>query len=764
MDERAAREKLEAIGAKYRRYESYVRFLASQAKANDLWGKYGEKLCALFLRIKQGPIRMVIVGESSTGKSTLVNAFAGDFVAPENAGVCTAKPIYMMRHDEPRTYVYPYSTDGSSLPAVHAVGSTGRLLTLQYGAKAATAIGGGEQNFVYVGSETMPRGVTLVDTPGLNAGKNDTKTTLGLFSVPAYAAGGERDVPEIILFLTRQQNLLQTELDALSEMKRLGADIDGCLLVHNDFTQGYMLTPETFETVNQGAVEGLTKSLAALLGGDAPDAQSAAEPEHAEPDPWDFDSYLDEEDDEENAPQVFSLNAMLARMQYVRTDNGVYDVLKYPPEGMTMEEFASWKVLSSEETTQTKLARIRDAFVEQGGSGYAPMIDLVAGVERRALALAQEEDRLCDVLSAADALGEALLEDCVQHMKRREPQVTDGTMDALKELLEQARDLTRDFSAEDSAFREGLKKAAEVYDKAAQLHNGKVKLAAQSLLGRKFGMVDIAAMVMGQWFAPLMLVPLYRFLTQEDLTKEYNKLIKEKGLGGRDLDALFDGEPSDAGVGALVQIIRDLGLKLSYQMLPDRAQILGMVTEAILACTSAVVQTNAELREIGVQLTQLTGRMSPLLNAQIGDTQALADDLTQGVMRRHPRLSLPDADELADAVRAAMHAMKAKGEVRRMNVKSRVYKEIIAPVLSRAVEEMHMEVQPVQQGELALIEACYSPAVSQWSALEEEIRAAIDRQRTRQQSRIDEREQRLAAKRAELAARFEQAKSAHTEP
>ena len=54
-----------------------------------------EKAIAALLRVKhrlhQGPVRALVLGASSAGKSTLINALAGDIVTPE--GEHTTSPI-----------------------------------------------------------------------------------------------------------------------------------------------------------------------------------------------------------------------------------------------------------------------------------------------------------------------------------------------------------------------------------------------------------------------------------------------------------------------------------------------------------------------------------------------------------------------------------------------------------------------------------------------------------------------------------------------
>lgn len=758
MDERAAREKLSEISRKYGLYEGYVRFLAGEAKKRGLWKEYGEKLSSLYLRLKQGPIRMAVIGESSTGKSTLINAFAGDFVAPENAGVCTAQPIYMMRHDEPGTFVRPYSPTEGGLPEVREVWGTARLLTRQYGAKAAKGVSGGVQPFVYVSGGAMPRGVTIVDTPGLNAASADTETTFGLFEHLAYAPEGVRDVPEIILYVTRQHNLLQTEQDAIVRMRELGADMNSCFLVHNDFQQAYTVTPESFEKVSEGALEGLSKSLAALMGEDAP----APEAQPAEDyDAWNFDSYLEDEDDGRDE-RVFSLNAMLARMQYVTTDDGVYNVLKYPPEGMTVEEFTSWKALNAEDTTQNQLALVRDLWVEQGHSGYAPMLSITQAVERRALELAEQGDGLCDVLSAADALGEALLKDCVRHMERSETPVGREDLDALRGLIIRAKDVIAAFAAEDGAFAAGVREACEAPQVAVVLHNSKVDLTIDSIKGKKFSLLDLGSLFVGVAYPIAWLVPLARYLLRDDLPKRYGKLIKDRGLGGRDLDALFDGTPSAAGVGALVQIISDLAAPLSEELRPDMEQMQMLARDGIAKCQQAIDDANSRMIEIEtefIDLMKLPAGRALRTETSFFDGERATKAFAERIAYLHPELELPEQDELGERVRGLMYKMKNSGAVTMFNAKNRVYEGIVCSVIREAVEALRMPLEQPDCGVTAMIDALAKPVRAAWRELFEEMNRAYDALEKTHSARTDEQAQQLKAKRAELAAQFEQAKS-----
>lgn len=136
-----------------------------------------------WLRLKQGPIRALVLGVSSAGKSTLINALVGKIVVPE--GKHTTSPIPVWTYCEKRAADVPYvqilkEKDGYF--QTDNIASYGHIIEYCYTpAQAGQGTGQGKFNGVVAATVNVDSGlvgdtgITLVDTPGIGVSQGDNE-------------------------------------------------------------------------------------------------------------------------------------------------------------------------------------------------------------------------------------------------------------------------------------------------------------------------------------------------------------------------------------------------------------------------------------------------------------------------------------------------------------------------------------------------------------------------------------------------------------
>lgn len=431
---RSSPETLARLHADYAQACARLERLAQLTQSYRQWEGFGAKLSALYLRLKQGPVRAVIMGQTSSGKSTLINAFAGDFIAPESAGACTLIPIWLMNHQSNATQINKYHRQQDRLPTFEIVGP-GELIAQHHDIRSSNAPDDGSLPYVLVSSGSFPRSVTLIDSPGLNASREDTDRLHQLFEVPVYATDTEKDLPEIILYVTSMaNNLSDSEKNDLRRLMDCGIDPQHILIVKNEFRQAYDLQLSSYEAVDPTAVQGLAKSLYSLLLPEAP--ESFGSMGFGSFDAWDTlpQPVMSEA---EAAEHVFCVNALIARLHYVQRDNGVYDPTHFPPKGCTQEIFD--KLLEAKrDERQLQMLRVRDARKASGHSEYQPMRQLIDAIEAHAATLADRDThRLQEALRALDRLQNEILHAILHEMDQQvDPlcQALDGHHESIQRL------------------------------------------------------------------------------------------------------------------------------------------------------------------------------------------------------------------------------------------------------------------------------------------------------------------------------------------
>lgn len=140
-----------------------------------------EKLRSLRFRLSQGPVRMLVLGASSSGKSTLINALAGRVVSPEGSWTTTRVTSWI----QPGEQKGPYP-DYYQLKYPDPMYQTGYYRTLSqfltqfcYCPGTQTEKTEGTRDVMRVrvkGGFQEEMGLTLLDTPGVAQNEADTQT------------------------------------------------------------------------------------------------------------------------------------------------------------------------------------------------------------------------------------------------------------------------------------------------------------------------------------------------------------------------------------------------------------------------------------------------------------------------------------------------------------------------------------------------------------------------------------------------------------
>jgi GTPase SAR1 family protein len=159
------------------------------------------------------PVKIVIVGEFNSGKSTLVNALCGINVLP--AGIIPTTATINIVEYSPTPHIAAFYVDGSRTDLPFAPD------TLQQ----FTARNGDQKNLreVRISVPNLPSGLFLIDTPGVND-INHTRSEIVYGMIP------EADV--VVFLMDVQQPLKRSEVDFLRN-RILGTSIVKTIFVLN---------------------------------------------------------------------------------------------------------------------------------------------------------------------------------------------------------------------------------------------------------------------------------------------------------------------------------------------------------------------------------------------------------------------------------------------------------------------------------------------------------------------------------------------------
>lgn len=172
------REQMTACFARYEEtaelFQREARLLGSADSARELE--------QLRLRLRQGPVRLLVIGMSCSGKSTLVNTLAEDFVAPEGATATSCIPLWVSGKpaetaDGETEFYMLFQKDGSlaEKPCNMVVALNQLCHAPGEGTEAPEGLAAVT---VRTGRQFLREsGLTLIDTPGIGQQKMDDEWT-----------------------------------------------------------------------------------------------------------------------------------------------------------------------------------------------------------------------------------------------------------------------------------------------------------------------------------------------------------------------------------------------------------------------------------------------------------------------------------------------------------------------------------------------------------------------------------------------------------
>lgn len=440
------KSKMDQLRKEYAQACKQVENLAEIAGKQGLWQKneYGKRLSDLYLRLKQGPVRAVVIGQTSSGKSTLFNALAGDIIAPEDARSSSPIPLWMLWKNQKVITVDNQLDQPGKLPKVDPTNPSD-VLTRHH----VTGMQTNKEKFVpyvYTGSTAMPRYATMVDSPGFNANGEDTDKALSLFNRPSYATEDEPDLPELLIYVqSNGNNLSQEEMDDIRMVMGKGVDLERIFLVHNDIRSRNDITEDTFETLDEMTYLGLAQSYMSLALPKNGDDASAKPLPVEKPSNADELFTASEEDlkasaqaaeDADAAKQaarahVLCVNMMIARLHYA----GLYDPLAAMPTGVSQEE-RDRLIKLADQPKQDAIKEVCDDMKQKGHKDYQPMITLRDTIDAQALQLVNNPC-LRYALNAVQAMGEEL-EQTIRGIEKEE---REKKRKKLSEEIEHLREL-----------------------------------------------------------------------------------------------------------------------------------------------------------------------------------------------------------------------------------------------------------------------------------------------------------------------------------
>lgn len=168
---------------------------------------------ALCRRRLEGPLRVAIAGKVKAGKSTLVNAFLGDELAPTDAGECTLVTTWFQFGRTPATRVVAKDGTVTELPFRRR----GGRFVMGLGGLAVDDVARVEVDWPSPFLETL----TLIDTPGIDSLTTEASDRTTEFLLGHAGAAGV----DAVIYLMRHRH--SVDLTFVGELARGSADAHG---------------------------------------------------------------------------------------------------------------------------------------------------------------------------------------------------------------------------------------------------------------------------------------------------------------------------------------------------------------------------------------------------------------------------------------------------------------------------------------------------------------------------------------------------------
>lgn len=235
---------------RFERYEALAEALCRLTDRPDTV----RRLERLRARLRQGPVRLLVVGVSCSGKSTLINALAGEFVAPEGDYVTSCVPLWVSgrRPDPkgPRFRALYWKKDGSFYPEPN--NQVDALTQLCHVPNHETQVPEELEAMTaqVSGGFLWDSGLTLVDTPGIGQQAADDAQTQA-----AIDRGAE------LLLITHRAPAVSDEDAAFLQSLFPGGEQD----LHLDMKRDLFLLGNKAESGSKGTEAGIQNALKKLV-------------------------------------------------------------------------------------------------------------------------------------------------------------------------------------------------------------------------------------------------------------------------------------------------------------------------------------------------------------------------------------------------------------------------------------------------------------------------------------------------------------------
>lgn len=347
--------------------------------------------------IRQGLVRVMLIGQTSCGKSTLINAMMEKIIVPENRAVSSPIPVWIGYHESDEAEILIYNKQGEP---ENGEGDTqgdevaGFIRNFCYRIDDRdSAEGTARERFdrvdygsILLRARLLEGDVTVIDTPGISASTVDNAKTIKALE----------DGVDFVVFLTRNNQLNADEVDFLH--RYVIGDAEGHVVSHpvparNLFfvnnPHGAMTPMEHVFLDTQPVHGGKACGVRPFLRSIGSEKNGIAR--------------LSEEETEQIVKEnVIFLNARKARVGRL----GAYDYEKYAPAGCSEEELGEMRKLArfeekyaARQEDRAKLTKDSNIEALEEAVGKAAAAAKAEVVSRR---ICEWKDMLLAVRQAAD--------------------------------------------------------------------------------------------------------------------------------------------------------------------------------------------------------------------------------------------------------------------------------------------------------------------------------------------------------------------------